>query len=447
MVSIIIRTKNEERWISLCLREVFKQDYKDFEVIVVDNNSTDMTISKAKGFEVKVMSIDDYLPGKALNLGVSLSQGEYICCLSAHCIPAGSQWLSNLVRNLDDKTVAGVYGRQEPMSFTGDFDKRDLLNIFGLDKKIQLRDSFFHNANSLVRRSVWEEIQFDERVTNIEDRVWAAEVLRRGYKIIYEPEASVYHYHGIHQDNNLQRCSNIVRILESLNLRDIKKLKIENLNVVALVPIKGEIQDFNDSPLIEYTLKRCRQSQFIKHTVVSTDNPQMAKLAQVYGAEAPFLRDKELSRDFVDLEKVLQFSLEQMEKQNILPDILVILEATYPFRSKGLLDEMIEQLVNQGLDSVIPVRKEYRSCWVSKNNEIQRIDEGFMPRSLKEPLYLGLAGLGCVTHPVFIREGRRLGDKVGIVEVTDPFSSIEIRGEKELNFAGKMFEKWWGENS
>jgi rhamnosyltransferase len=44
LVSIIIRTKNEEKWISSCLKSVFKQEYKNIEVIVVDNESTDRTV-------------------------------------------------------------------------------------------------------------------------------------------------------------------------------------------------------------------------------------------------------------------------------------------------------------------------------------------------------------------------------------------------------------------
>lgn len=446
MVSIIIRTKNEERWISLCLKSIFSQDYKDFELIIVDNKSTDVTLTKAKAFNVKIISIDDYLPGKALNFGIAASKGEFICSISGHCIPVNNQWLSNLLKNFNDKEVAGVYGRQESLPYTSDFDKRDLLNIFGLDKKIQIKDSFFHNANSMLRRNLWEKIPFDEKVTNIEDRVWAREVLRKGYKIIYEPEASVYHYHGIHQDNDLERCSNVIKILESLELKNDEKLDIKNLNVVALIPIKGDIQYLNERPLLEYTIERCRQSQFIKRIIISTDNPKIANLAKTLGVEVPFLRTQELSTEYVDLEKVLQFSLEQIEKLNIFPDILVILEATYPFRQRDLLDNMVRQLVDRGLDSVIPVRPEYKSCWINEDSKMERVDEGFIPRSLKEPLYVGLAGLACVTHPFFIRDGRRLGDKVGFVEVTDPYSAIEVRNELDLEMAGKLIDNWWARN-
>ena len=67
-VSIIIRTKNEERWISSCLDAVFKQEYKDFEVILVDNQSTDQTIEKAKKYPIHLVSIKNFLPGKAINI-------------------------------------------------------------------------------------------------------------------------------------------------------------------------------------------------------------------------------------------------------------------------------------------------------------------------------------------------------------------------------------------
>ncbi|MBT4730717.1 glycosyltransferase family 2 protein, partial [Candidatus Woesearchaeota archaeon] len=62
--SIIIRTKNEEKWISSCLSSVFSQTYENIEVIIVDNKSTDRTIEKSKKFpNIKYVTIDNYLPG------------------------------------------------------------------------------------------------------------------------------------------------------------------------------------------------------------------------------------------------------------------------------------------------------------------------------------------------------------------------------------------------
>ena len=142
-VSIIVRTKNEEKWIEACLKSIHEQNYKDFEIVLVDNMSTDDTVKKAEKFGAKILTINDYLPGKALNYGIKKSIGDVIVCLSGHCIAKNNNWLENLIGDLDNPKVAGVYGRQEPMSFSADSDKRDLMIVFGLDKKIQKRTPFF----------------------------------------------------------------------------------------------------------------------------------------------------------------------------------------------------------------------------------------------------------------------------------------------------------------
>ncbi len=447
MISIIIRTKNEEKWIAHCLKGVFSQTYQDVEVIVVDNQSTDKTLEKAKRFDVKIVHIDHFLPGKAINLGIRHSKGDIIVCLSAHCIPVNDQWLANLIRNLDEKDIAGVYGRQEPMSFSSDMDKRDLMTVFGLDKRVQVKDSFFHNANSAFRREVWDKTPFDERVTNIEDRVWAKEILSQGYRLIYEPEASVYHYHGIHQDADQERCRNVVSILESLDLSQGAKKNfydIQDLHVVALIPVRGEVKHCGSRPLLEYTLERAVGSKFIDEVIVSTDNQAVVGIAQRMGAKAPFLRPPELSEDYVDIGMVLKWSIEKMEDMGILPDLVVILEQTYPFRAPNFLDNMIVSLVRKGLDSILPSKTEFRSTWQKQDGRAKPLDDGFMPRQFKKtPLYVSLFGLGCVTHPNFLRDGRILGDRVGIHEVEDSFASIEVRDDFGIKMAGKVIDDWW----
>jgi len=449
MVSIIIRTKNEERWITSCLQAVFDQDHKDIEVIIVDNYSTDKTVEKAKKFNVRVISTEDYLPGKAINQGIRAAKGEIIVCLSAHCIPVNKQWLSHLIADLSDIRIAGVYGRQEPMSFSSDFDKRDLLITFGLDKRVQVKDSFFHNANSAFRRHLWEEIPFDEKVTNIEDRVWAEEVIKRGYQIVYEPQASVFHYHGIHHDLNPERAANIVKILEEIRANNFgtkhNRVDIEKLNIIAIVPVRGRPQIIGGHSLLELTLKRANQSKYLKAVYVSTDNEETARESRELGAQVPFLRDGKYSQPHVDLEKVLQYTLNELEESKILPDIVVSLEVTFPFRDETLIDDLIFELITQGLDTVVPSKEEFNSCWIEDNGVYKRIDEGFIPRAFKKPVFTGYKGLGCATYAVFIREGKLFGNKVGIYKISNPNSFIEVREEKDFELAEKLIRDGFAE--
>ncbi|MEW6428689.1 MAG: glycosyltransferase family 2 protein [Thermodesulfobacteriota bacterium] len=435
-ISIIIRTRNEERWIASCLKAVFSQNCQDFEVIIVDNESTDATLAKVEQFPVKkVVHCTEYLPGKSLNIGIAEAAGEFIVCLSGHCIPTNRDWLGNLVRNFDDPEVAGVYGRQEPLSFTPPADKRDLLIVFGPERKVQRKDSFFHNANSMIRKAVLDRYPFDDRVTNIEDRVWAQQVLNQGFAIVYEPEASVYHYHGIHQNGNSQRCQNVVKILENLGNRSCgldNLMRIQDLHIAALIPNKGRPVHIGASTLLECALNSARSSRYIATTVVSADREDAVDSALAQGADFAFLRDESLSHEYVGLEKVYRYTLERLEAAGVFPDIVVLLETTYPFRDHRIIDAMIEKLVSQGFDSLLPARVESNAIWIEEDSGLKRVDEGFVPRQFKKAVYLSFKGLCCVTRPEFLRSEEVLGPHVGMYQIDNPYACLEIRGESDF---------------
>ena len=143
-ISVIIRVNNEERWIGLCIEQIKKQSYKNYEIILVDSKSGDKTVEKAKRHGVnKVVEVKDYKPGKAINMGIEASKGEFIVILSAHCLPINNKWLEDFYQEINsDRSIAGVYGKQVPMDFSSDEDKRDLLIVFGEDERIQKKDSF-----------------------------------------------------------------------------------------------------------------------------------------------------------------------------------------------------------------------------------------------------------------------------------------------------------------
>ena len=79
IVSVILRTFNEERWIAHSLNAIFTQEFDNFEIIIVDNNSSDHTLEIVKRFPIKnIVMIDKFLPGKALNDSIRESSGGFI---------------------------------------------------------------------------------------------------------------------------------------------------------------------------------------------------------------------------------------------------------------------------------------------------------------------------------------------------------------------------------
>ena len=109
-VSIIIRAKNEEDWIGACIKSVQMQECQNYEIIVVDNNSNDGTLLHCQNLGVdRVINIESFKPGSAINTGIRHSSGDFIVILSAHCIPKDEFWLDNLISPFEDKNISAVY--------------------------------------------------------------------------------------------------------------------------------------------------------------------------------------------------------------------------------------------------------------------------------------------------------------------------------------------------
>lgn len=434
-ISIIIRTKNEEKWISHCLKMIFLQDYKDFEVILVDNNSSDGTIEAAKKFKInKIIKIDKFLPGKALNDGIKVSEGNYVVCLSAHCIPKHKNWLSKLLYNFKDKNVAGVYGRQLPISFTDEVDKRDLVTVFGEDRRVQVKDYFFHNANSMLRKDLWNKFPFDEKVTNIEDRVWGKQIVSAGYQIIYDPDASVYHYHGLNHGNSSSRAKGVVSIIEQIDfdiLNDLPdSMRPENLNIVCLLLIKDELnKGSKEYSLFLKTVDQLKASKYLKNIYIVSNNNSLSesfKLDWINRDLLPYNND-------VGVDDLLKMALESLERNDCLPDAIVYVNHDYVNRPNDFIDHLIYEAQFKGYDTVFAGFKDYGHYWTeSDGGGFIQIAESMKSKSDRNPLYKALYGLGCFMTRGVLKKGSIVGGKVGILPVDDFSLTLRSKDTKQI---------------
>ncbi len=172
-VSVIIRTFNESKWINLCISKLKNQTIKPYEIIVVDNHSSDGTkkLVKQLNKDVKIFNFtEEYFPGKMLNFGISKTKGNYILIISAHCIPYNKDLIKNLVNPLiENKKICASYSRQIPLSFSDNTTIRDLTLLYGPEDRLQTNDPKFNNACSLIRKTEWQNTKFNEKLTNLED--------------------------------------------------------------------------------------------------------------------------------------------------------------------------------------------------------------------------------------------------------------------------------------
>jgi CMP-N-acetylneuraminic acid synthetase len=122
--------------------------------------------------------------------------------------------------------------------------------------------------------------------------------------------------------------------------------RLKNKNVLPL----------NGKPLIAHSIEAAKQSKYVDEVLVSTDSARIAKVAQRYGAKAPFLRPASISGDRTSDYPVVAHALKWYAQKAQPLDIVVFLRPTVPIRAQGLIDRCIELLVSSKADSVRTVR-------------------------------------------------------------------------------------------
>ena len=194
-VSIIVATLNNERTIDECLKAIFELNYpKDFlEIILVDGCSKDATVEIAQKYPVKVVSTPLNAPA-AYNYALKIVSNDILGFIDADA-KVEKEWLNKLMAHLGDPQVAGVSGNIETWNTENPWARSigyDLKNRYARLKKYVVRVA---TMNLLLKKSVIEEVGgFDENLPSQYDTDLGFRITSRGYKILFEPSATCYHF-------------------------------------------------------------------------------------------------------------------------------------------------------------------------------------------------------------------------------------------------------------
>jgi glycosyltransferase involved in cell wall biosynthesis len=199
LVSVVIRTLNEEKHLEELLTAINGQTSSAFniETVIVDSGSTDKTVEIAKNYNCRItyISKEEFTFGRSLNIGCDYADGKYLVFVSGHCIPATNTWLHDLVMPLSTGNIVYTYGKQIGRDSTK-FSERQLFYKYFPDQDSLPQDGFFcNNANSAIRKNIWDKYKFDEKLTGCEDMYLAKELVKNGLKLGYVGSAPVYHIH------------------------------------------------------------------------------------------------------------------------------------------------------------------------------------------------------------------------------------------------------------
>ena len=218
--------------------------------------------------------------------------------------------------------------------------------------------------------------------------------------------------------------------------------------VICIIPARGgskglklkNLQKINNKPLIYYPIQAAIKSGVCDKVCVSTDSPDIAKIALKYGAEVPMLRDKKFSKDLTTTEETLKNALLQFEEfYQTKFDICVFLASTNIFRKISWIKEAVNILKkNNKYESAFSVHSIYKHFWHYKGKKPSKVSswmKSYTSRQVGQKLYREDTGLASASRASLWRKGKRIGKRVYFIVNDDSLTGIDIHNIHDLKLA------------
>lgn len=222
--------------------------------------------------------------------------------------------------------------------------------------------------------------------------------------------------------------------------------------IIAIIPARGgskglpgkNIIPLGGKPLIAHSIEVAKKSKLVERVIVTTDDEKIAKVAQKYGAEIPFIRPAELAQDDTPPGPVLVHTLEFLKKkEGLKPEIIVWLEPPCPFRTAQEVDEAVWILQSDpeadSLRSVIePFQNPFKS-WTLEGAYLKPLIEKkgqalhTGPRQKTQKVYWQNGAIFLLKYDTIMKKGNFFGDKIlPYFMPSDRFVDIDKREDLEL---------------
>ena len=221
---------------------------------------------------------------------------------------------------------------------------------------------------------------------------------------------------------------------------------LNNNKILVVIPARGgskgipkkNIRLMNGKPLINYSIETALKSQYNIEVAVTTDDSEIAYLAEMYGAKV-VKRTEELSTDEITLDPVIFHAVETIESlKGCMYDVVITIQPTSPLLKSTTLDNAIKTYYDNDFDTLISGTNSPHLAWGYEGNVLkplyaERLNRQYLPKYFIE------TGSFVITKREYVKSSSRFGPNVSIFEVPAK-ESIDIDtahdwwvAEKELN--------------
>ena len=444
-VSVYITNFNYGKYLKESIESVLSQSYKDFELIIIDDgssdNSKDILASYENNPNIKII----YQNNKGLtisnNIALKLSRGEFIIRLDADDY-FHKDGLKNLLTGFDSEKIGMVFGDWYEIDEFGDIIDRKKRHNF--KKDVTLYDQPAHGACTMFRKSCLLKINgYDESIT----RQDGYELWLRFIKFFEISNINIPIFYYRQHNNSLTKDEKKLlntrsKILEShANKFSDKK----NKKFFAIVPIRGSKLDSRSQPflkingknLIDYTLEELIKSRNLSKIIVTTPSDEVIKYvsANFFDKKIEIIkRSKESSRINVPLNMTVNECIDSIKNIEMYDSFFITTIET-PFKRCELIDSAINTKSIYDIDSVIGLRYFDKTIYNHKGKGMVPVHNQDSKLKLeRKQNYVAVPGFILRDINDFKKTNNLAGKKIGHV-IFDQEAAISLDSKLDLLFA------------
>lgn len=427
-VSIYVVNHNYSKFIAQAIDSVINQTYKDFELLIIDDGSTDHSREVIEKYrELSKVSII-YQKNKGItvtnNIALRHSKGRYLMRLDADDY-LDKNALMIMAHEIEQNEDVGMVF---PDYFLVDESGQEIEVYRRHDfASVSMYDQPAHGACTLIRKDCLESMGGYEEKLRAHDgyELWIRFIKQFKVSNIRLP-LFYYRKHGNSITSNKNRIIKVREEIFQIHTQNIE------MNGVAIIPIRATeenrelcLTELKGKKVVDWTLDAALNSKYLRQCIVSTDDNEIADyIKKVYGSKVTVSkRDNQLARKNIPLESVLK---ELMDQIRIDLNTYVFLPIETPFRGSKEIDSAIEVMKLFDADSVIGVRSEVDGFYFHDGGGLKPIRSSERLRLEREELYRDVGAIKLVRKEFFQKNLKILGGKIGHLLMSD-YSSINLR--------------------
>lgn len=219
--------------------------------------------------------------------------------------------------------------------------------------------------------------------------------------------------------------------------------------VVAITPARGgskgvprkNIKPLAGKPLIQYTIESAQACPLIDRYIVNTEDQEIRMLAEALGVETQG-RPEEFWYDstFQEVDRLLYYCIQELEKKGVKIDIIVLLYATSPLRQTEHITNCIDLVLNQGYDSALTLREDRSYIWEKTGHGCKVKPVNYDPKKRGPNQLEGWnqwvenKAVYVMKRDLLMETGCRLGGRIGFVEMSK-LDSVDIDTPDDFTLA------------